>query len=562
MARKSRWLPNTEETPKPIIAISDAWVYGRISNETDKSEDSIDNQIAIAKEYIGSQSDLVFRDVFTDLGFSGTNFDRPGYADMMAGILSGDVRCVVVKDLSRLGRTYIEVGELLFDTFVEYGVRFISVNDRYDSFAEDAGRKKLLVLFKNLVNHMYSKDLGKKIKSSFMLKQHKGELLGCLPPYGYVFTTEGGGKRLQVETMSAEIVKRVFDMRLQGCSTIKITDYLNQNGILAPRNHYYSLGLLTKEKDAVKTVWQNSYICNLLTNEVYTGDQIQGKYERHGKSFDVRPKEEWIIHKDAHTAIIDREQFDAVQELIAASKEKYKKHGNKLDENIYVGKVFCTRCGKAAKRGYYRKNKSEVKYTYRCRYCYDELKHTHGMDAVKPVSLEKLESVVNTEIQNQMDACLDIDGLLDKIAGSTPITQKKQMLTRERQKLQKEVKKAGDMLSAAYTHHLEGLLDSNEFELARAKFERDKQCAEAGLVRLENEMSAYELDLVRQNECLVSFRNFKGFESLDKAIVSVLVNRIEINPTTNVVDVVLNFNDSFAKLERLAMESEVLAYVR
>ena len=562
MARKSRWLPNTEESSKLHSTISDAWVYSRISNETDKSEDSIDNQIAIAKEYIGSQPDLVFKDVFTDLGFSGTNFDRPGYRDMMAGILSGKVRCVVVKDLSRLGRTYIEVGELLFDTFIQYNVRFISVNDRYDSAAEDAGRKKLLILFKNLVNHMYSKDLGKKIKSSFMLKQQKGELLGCLPPYGYTFTTEGGGKRLQVEPVSAEIVKLIFDMRLQGCSSIKITDYLNQNGILAPRNHYYGLGLLTKDKDAVKTVWQNSYICNLLINEVYTGDQIQGKYERHGKRFDVRPKEEWIIHKDAHPAIVDKEQFDVVQELIAASKEKYKKRGNKLDENIYVGKVFCTRCGKAAKRGYYRKNKSEVKYTYRCRYCYDELKYTHGMDAVKPVTLEKLEAVVNTAIQNQMDACLDIDGLLDKIANSMPISQKKQMLAKERHKLQKEVRKAGDMLSAAYTHHLEGLLDSNEFELARSKFERDKQNAKAGLARLDNELSEYELDAVRQNECLVNFRSFKGFESLDKEIVGVLVNRIEINPTTKVVDVVLNFNDSFSRLVRLAKESEVLAYVR
>lgn len=555
MARKSRWL--AQETQTVTAPVSDAWVYARISNENEKSEDSIDNQIAICKAYISENTGLVFRDAFTDSGFSGTNFDRPGYADMMAGILTGDVRCVVVKDLSRLGRTYIEVGELLFDTFIEYGVRFISVNDRYDSDGEDASRKKLLILFKNLVNHMYSLDLGKKIRSSFFLKQKKGEVLGCLPPYGYTFTTEGGGKRLAVEPESAEIVRQIFDMRLHGYSTIRITEYLNRNGILPPGNHYYKLGLVRHEKHAKQTVWQNNYVCNLLVNEIYAGHLIQGKHERRGKSVRQKPREEWIIHENAHPAIVDRDVFDSVQILVAEAREKYKKHGNKLGENIYVGKVFCSRCGKAAKRGYYRKNKNEVKFNYFCRYCDDELKRDFTPDTIRRVPVEKVESVVASFIQKQMDICLDIDSLLEKITDSSAVARKRQALLTERQRCQSAKGKAGDLLAAAYTHHLQGLLDKREFELARAKFELDKQEAASGLARVERALADYDMSQIRKNECLTSFRDFKGFTRIDRAIVGALVERIEITPMSDNVDVTLAFADSFGKLNSLMEESGV-----
>jgi DNA invertase Pin-like site-specific DNA recombinase len=226
MPRKSRKAFLQEQQPTPVEEFKCAtWGYARISNDGDKSEDSIESQTAIIQDYVTDKSDLDLRGVVKDWGFSGTNFDRPGYAELLAGIIAGEVQCVVVKDLSRLGRTYIEVGELLFDTFPAHNIRFISVNDNYDSFADDAARKKLLILFKNLVNHMYSKDMGEKIRSSFVLKQQKGELLGSMSPYGFLFTTEGGGKRLAIEPESAKIVKLIFNMRERGDSMIKIVRY-------------------------------------------------------------------------------------------------------------------------------------------------------------------------------------------------------------------------------------------------------------------------------------------------------------------------------------------------
>jgi DNA invertase Pin-like site-specific DNA recombinase len=190
MARKSRWGVQPEPPRALAPEVTDTWVYGRLSAENSRSEDSIETQVDYCKQYIASRSDLEYKGSFEDRGFTGTNFKRPGFGEMMAAVLSGEIKCIVVKDLSRLGRTYIEVGELLFDTFLQLGVRFISVNDGYDSFAPDAGRKKLLILVKNLRNSQYSKDISQKIKSSVTIKQKIGIPHGGMPPYGYRLTTD------------------------------------------------------------------------------------------------------------------------------------------------------------------------------------------------------------------------------------------------------------------------------------------------------------------------------------------------------------------------------------
>jgi len=324
--------------------------------------------------------------------------------------------------------------------------------------------------------------------------------------------------------------------------------------------HYYQIGVLTHEKYAASAVWQNNFIGKLLINEVYTGSQVQGKYDRNGKKYVEKPKSEWIIHKDAHTAIVDETQFEAVQRLIAEAGRKYKKQGNKLDENIFVGKVFCSRCGKAAKREYYR-GKNGVKYRFHCRYCDAELRRTMGLETIKPVALESMEAVVTGTIQAQINVCLEIDGLLEKVSRSTVVTHKRHNLIQERDKFIKAGNRAEEMLSAAYAHHLNGVLNGGEFELARTKFEKDKQTAAVSLARVEQELSGYELDEVRKNDYLANFRAFKGFGKLDKAIMDALVLRIDITPLSNEIVVTLNFKDSFDKLEKLMKESGVMTNV-
>ena len=349
----------------------------------------------------------------------------------------------------------------------------------------------------------------------------------------------------------------IFDMRQQGRGTYMIARRLNGDGVPSPRNHQYRLGLVTHERYSEHIPWRNDMIWRLLSNEAYIGCLVQGKFRYMGKRQIKNPREEWIVHENAHPAIITPENFKAVQELMSEASGKYGQRKNSWDENIFVGKVFCTRCGKAAARESQYKN-GKAYFSYHCRYCDDELKDAAHVTRHKLVSLNQLEAVVSGAIRGRMDACLELDGFLDKASTSEVIEQKCRNLKRERDKHRTEADKCGERLTAAYAHHLEGLLDKEEFELARAKFEQDKLAAAAALAQAEKGLSAYSLKEARENSALVNFLRFRGFEKLDRAVISALIGRVEITPMTNEINVRLNFKDDFEGLDKIIRESGVM----
>ena len=560
MARKSRKLAPSEDCAIQTVVSIPAWVYARISQDSDRADDSIDNQIAICKEFIHSGSELSLGGVFTDLGYSGTDFERPGYADMMAGILCGDIKCVVVKDLSRLGRTYIEVGELLFDTFVQYGIRFVSVNDHYDSFSDDAGRKKLLILFKNLINHMYSRDLGKKIKSAHAAKKKRGEPAG-LPPYGY--RHDANGKRLVICAGEAEVVRQIFDMRQGGESASGISKSLNQQGVPSPQNRRYQLGEIGHDNFSKRIVWSAGLVSRILHNETYTGALFQGKYDCSGKKHILLPRERWIAHENTHDAIISKEQFDEVSRLLDEAAEKYKKTGATVHkENQYSGVIFCSRCGKVATRtdgGHIGKKTS---YYYACYHCIQDIKHEQGLKRGAKMPLTRLDAVVMETLHKHMDALVRFDDLAEMLSKSDPLKQKRASLTKERAKLEKTANESERNLSAAYTHHLEGLLDLREYELVRVKIENDKAEAEARLSGIKAELTKYDAKAALENQWLVKFRAFRDCETPTKEMIQTLVKRITLVPMSNEVSIELNYTDSYEELQEIVRESVVAANVQ
>ena len=551
MARKSRKRnPSEYYIPAARPSVS-SWIYARISRDGERAEDSIDNQIAICKEYIHSGTELTLGGVFTDLGYSGTDFERPGYSDMLAGILRGDIACVVVKDLSRPGRTYIEVGELLFDTFAQYGVRFVSVNDAYDSFADDACRKKLLVLFKSLVNHMYSRDLGKKIKSAHAAKKMRGEPAG-LPPYGY----RHGGKRLEIEPEEAAVVRMIFNMRLQGESEIGIAKVLNQSGVLTPQNRRYQLGEISHENFSKRIVWTASLISRILHNETYTGALIQGKYDCRGKKSILLPKDQWIVHENAHDAIIDKALFSAAARLLEETAAKYR-HVNRHshEENRYIGKITCTRCGKTAVRTD-NHSKEPIRYYYSCPHCLNDLKFEQGLKRGPKLPLTRLDALIMETLRKHMDALVRFDNLVEILEKSDPLKRKRAALKSERARLEKDAGNAGRSLTAAYTHHLEGLLDLREYELVRAKIERDKADSDARLASVKAEQAKYDARRIIENQWLVKYRAFRDCETPTKELIETLIERVYLTPLTNEVQIIVSYEDSFEDLRLLLRESE------
>jgi len=537
----------TKEAYTPKVTVYATWGYTRISVDNEHSDNSIMSQTAIINNYANGKTDIDLRDVISDIGFSGTNFQRPGYEKLMDGVKRGEVGCVVVKDLSRLGRAYIEVGELLFNIFPVYQVRFISVNDNYDSFADDASRKKLMVLFKNLMNHMFSKDTSDKARSAHNLKKQRGEMAGLLP-YGYIRGDDG--KQLVPDGDAAEVVARIFDMRLSGQGVRSIARQLTMEGIPSPQNRRYELGRVKSERFSKPVIWNPSVISKILNYETYTGVVVQGKHYTKNKKSKCLPQEQWIKHENAHLAIISKEKFAKVQVLLAQANQASKKRNAVplRSENRYVGKTFCAKCGYAALRNM---------TTYYCSRCSARIKMESGMEKVPQLPVQTLDKVIMSSLQKQMDAVIDVAELATSLLKPDASNKKQMEFLRDRANCTKAIAASDKTLSTAYAHHLGGILDLREFEIIRTQVESDKQCAENKLAEIEetlNQRAALQNGHAYWRDMYMKFRNET---SPTKELIQTLVQRIEIMPLTNEVHVIFNFSDEFAAYRKILDESGV-----
>jgi len=328
--------------------------YFRLSREDGDNDesDSIKNQRDLVTYYLKKESNLKSIDYYIDDGYSGTSFKRPSFKRMVNDIMNGKINTIIIKDLSRLGRNYIEVGKYLEEIFPSYNVRIISVNDNVDSYKDPKSLNNVLVAFKNLLNDEYARDISIKVRSSYNTKAKNGEFVGGTTPYGYK-KDPNDIHHLIIDDDEVDVVKLIFQKALEGEGKIKICKYLNNNNILCrkelQRRKKRNLSLIPEEEEIVYR-WSTSTIGRLLANESYIGNVVQNKsstmsYKVH--KVICKPKEEWIVVKNKHEAIIEKEVFDKVQEL---TKERDTKKKKATNYSIYKGKLKCADCGKAMYR--------------------------------------------------------------------------------------------------------------------------------------------------------------------------------------------------------------------
>ena len=323
--------------------------YARISREDgDKEEsDSIGTQFDIIDDYIAHNDDITFIDRYSDDGWSGTNFDRPDFMRLMEDIKKGKINCVIVKDLSRLGRNYILVGQYLEMIFPMLNIRFISVNDRIDSVKDPASINNALVSFKNVMNDEYCRDISNKVRSSLDRKRSKGEFIGSFASYGYMKDPDDH-HHLIVDPVAAEVVKNIFDWFLQGMSIIGIAKKLNHMGIPNPSAYKRQCGLNYKHPAGqLDSAWPDSSVKRVLKNRLYVGDMVQNKNRT--KSYKVQvsvavPEENWVIVPNTHEAIIDREEFETVQQLLMRDTRTSPGINH---VSIFAGYIRCADCLRA-----------------------------------------------------------------------------------------------------------------------------------------------------------------------------------------------------------------------
>lgn len=316
--------------------------YLRLSKEeynNEKESNSIINQRQIIDNYVKEHKEYKLVDYYVDDGYSGTSFDRPEFQRMLEDIKNKKIDVIIIKDLSRLGRNYIETGNFVEVVFPAMGVSVISVDEKYEIDSSDYYGSDYVPL-KNLFNDMYAKDISKKVRSSLIVKKYNGEFVGKLAPYGYTKNPKNKHKFLIDKNVSHIIIK-IFDMTLDGKSRREVADFLNQNDILTPSEY---LNIKTNKDVTVMKKWNSEMVNSILRNENYTGTLFQGKKRklnyRVNKKINI-DKDNWIVTKNHHEAIISKEKFDKVQEILDR-KSKVNKDGS-ID--ILSGILKCKSCG-------------------------------------------------------------------------------------------------------------------------------------------------------------------------------------------------------------------------
>ena len=321
MARKSRKQVRLEENHYFTA------FYLRLSNKNklNKLSESIENQKILLQDFIKGKQEFQHIATFMDDGKTGTDFNRPGFEQMMEAVKKRTINCIIVKDLSRLGRNFLETGDLIENIFPLWQVRFIAVTDGFDSISASASDLAFLMPLKNMMNENYARDISIKERSAKKILRKRGAFVGPLPIYGYT-KDETNKHQLCIDSEAAHIVKTIFDMGEQNISDRAIARYLNEQKIACPSRYKYERGILHNEKYANTSGWYPQTVAAILSSRIYIGDMVQGGYCSHemkGKRI-IIPEDERDIVPNRHEPIISREQYEKVAELRAVRHNNYK----------------------------------------------------------------------------------------------------------------------------------------------------------------------------------------------------------------------------------------------
>lgn len=353
MARKSRYQSSTN-TPVILSSLAKVGIYTRISvSAKNGNRASIINQLQIATNYIDHSEDLEYVKTYSDNGYTGRNFNRPGFQEMMQDTKAGLINCIIVKDISRLGRNYLAVGKLLYEVFPELNIRFISIIDNYDS-AKNHNEKELIIMLQSIIDQEVSMDISRRVSSAIDAKKKSGTFLppsGSIP-YGYLRDEKNCTYAIDEDTFL--VVKRIYHLRAQGYNISAICKELDKRGIPSPSRLKY-LRHQTKDESAKDALWNRATVRKILSDQNYIGNRVHGKKAKDSPTTAKRrtSEDEWQIIENAHPAIISKELFDQVQAMSekegATSQSTPSSVPKNLNPNILKGKVFCGDCGKAMK---------------------------------------------------------------------------------------------------------------------------------------------------------------------------------------------------------------------
>ncbi|MGL5259311.1 MAG: recombinase family protein [Lachnospiraceae bacterium] len=520
----------------------------------DKAE-SIDSQLAIMEAFVKKDSNLIIIDNYVDCGKSGTDFNRPEYQRMLADAKGRKIDCIIVKDLSRLGRNQLEVSKLIQIMLPFLQVRFISVNDHFDTEAASNDNKLLEIDIKNTVNDMYAKDISKRIASARKMSMEKGSFVGSFAPYGYQIETIKGIRTMVVDEATAPIVVRVFDLALNGMPLRKIAEILNTEKITIPGQYQKTKHLYIEPGDEAKQ-WHIGTLSNILHNKAYIGSVVQNKSNK--KLYANMPEkqnkeEDYIVLEDFHEVIIDKDIFDQVQKLNEKKIAKSTFNSNRgksvrVQENKYQGLFYCGICGKPmpqlselVENG---GSKLTRKYYYYCRGQAGNVEeHIGGIRIVETL----LDEIVMNAIQKQVK-----DFVKDK---KPTIQVVEKQAKKKRSSCEKSLKLINIKLaeldyeeSELYSKRALVDITNDEYLDALAELQKKQFFLKSKLKLIEEKIAKIDKMEASLIQITKTFLRCNKIQKVTKELLLLLVQRIELHPGKELV-IAFTFEDEFKGVE-------------
>lgn len=513
-------------------------IYLRLSKEDDdlscssgaKNEsNSISNQRKLIYDFMKSHPEFELYDEYKDDGKSGSNFDRAEFKRMMRDIEAGNVNCVIVKDQSRFGRDYIDVGKYKEKIFPKLGVRFITINEGYDSLSATSS-DDLAFTINSFVYDFYIRDISTKIRTNLTAKKQNGEYAGAFVAYGYVKDSNDKSK-LVVDQFAADVVRDIFRWKIEGLSPQNIAVRLNELGIPSPAEYKRLSGsnYKTSFQTSSKAIWSHVSVRRILKNEIYLGIMIQGKRTTPNyktKTVVTKVESEWLRAEGTHEAIISVRDFELVQELL---KDDTHCRAGDVTVPVYAGRIYCGDCGAAAVRKtvFY----AGKRYVY---YVCNANKHDKTVCSRHSIREDVLNQVIYQTVRHQIDLLLDVDKALSQFENLSWEKHKLKQLDAGIEIQEEAVRKNNTLRLGIYEDLREGLLDRAEYESLKIELAERIDEATAAIEKLNKEKREILDGVSKQQSWVEQFRQYENVTELTRPMVIHLIERINIFEDSNI----------------------------
>lgn len=525
--------------------------YIRLSYTDDKTveSDSVANQRRLIDDFIEKHPEIEVIGEKIDDGYSGVLFDRPAFQEMMQMIKEGEVNCVIVKDLSRLGREYIETGRYMRRVFPAYGVRFIAINDNVDT-ANDAP-DELTVSVKNIMNEAYCRDISIKTRSALEVKRRSGDFVGAFAMYGYLKTGDKH-KSLEIDPYAANVVRDIFRKRLEGFSASHIADELNRLGVLSPLAYKRNNGLphakggYTDRKDCK---WSATTIIRILQDETYTGTLVQGKQTTPHfklKEREDKPSSEWVRVENSHEPIIEKHDFDLVQRLRRIDTRTSPK-----SDKVYLfsGILICGCCGSRMTRKTNRYKDKEYHYYF----CPTGKKH--GCTSSVMIKEEDLVVCVQDSLKGHIENVASLEALLSSISQERINRELAQEYAGQIKVNEKQLAQAEGFKTKLYENLVSGILTKEEYLTYKQKYNSDIELIQKAIEEWNERLMDVMENRSERNRWINHFMKFSTMEEIDRSAVMQLIRSIRVLGKDE-LHIEFNYQDEYQKavslLEQMA----------